>query len=67
MNVQGVCQVNAIDDEYTIRRLRSPGGKPFLRLTFEDGVVLDITTNLAEMIGGIGAGLRQREEDKRAN
>jgi hypothetical protein len=43
-------------------------GKPFLRLTFPDGVVINITTNIAEMIGGAGAGARLRYEDQqRAN
>lgn len=40
-------------------------GKPYLRLEFPDGVVVQITTNLAEMIGGAGAGARQRFEDQK--
>lgn len=36
-------------------------GKPYLKMTFSDGVVVNITTNLAEMIGGVGGGVRQRD------
>jgi hypothetical protein len=66
MTVHGVCDVEIIDDP-RITEIVSPHGKPFLRLRFNNNVVLDITTNLAEMIGGAGAGLRLREEDKREN
>lgn len=66
-NVQGVCDVLVIDDPALIKAQQSPSGKPFLRLTFDYGFVVDISTNLAEMIGGVGAGVRKREEDKRGS
>lgn len=41
-------------------------GKPYLEVTFGD-VVVCMTTNLAEMLGGAGSGTRKRFEDlKRA-
>jgi hypothetical protein len=45
-------------------------GKPYLQLTFQRGdgqldLVVSITTNLAEMIGSAGAGVRERWEDRR--
>lgn len=48
----------------------SPLGKSYLRATFptETGdVTVCISTNLAEMIGGAGAGLRKRREDLEAS
>jgi hypothetical protein len=46
-----------------LERRRSPSGSPFLRVTFDNGTVLDMTTNLAEMLGEAGARTRQRYED----
>lgn len=63
MSVEGHINVSVVDDPDEIRRCNSPKGKPFLRLTFADGTVKDITTNLAEMLGGAGAGTRKRYED----
>lgn len=60
MTVQGIARIEVIDDPGEIAVSGSPDGKPFLRVGFADGVTVDITTNLAEMIGGCGAGLRQR-------
>lgn len=57
------CQIDVVDDEVKIREANSPLGKSFLQLTFPSGEVLCITTNLAEMIGGAGKGLRLRRED----
>lgn len=34
--------------------------EPFLRITFPGLPPVDITTNIAEMIGGAGAGCRKR-------
>jgi hypothetical protein len=62
MTVHGQVQVNTVDDPAEAVLAGSPLGKPFLRLEFPDGVVVNITTNLAEMIGGCGSGLRQRHE-----
>ena len=60
MAVQGYAQVNVIEDAGEVAENDSPAGKPFLRLKFSDGTAVDITTNLAEMIGGVGAGVRTR-------
>jgi hypothetical protein len=60
MVVQGHAQINIVDDPTEIREHGSPKNKPFLRVRFDDGTVVNITTNLAEMIGGCGAGVRQR-------
>lgn len=62
MKIHTSAQIDLIDDEVEIRKVGSPLGKPFLRMTFGDQTV-DITTNLAEMIGGAGSGLRKRHED----
>jgi len=40
------------------------GEKPFLRVKLEpDGPTIDISTNLAEMIGGVGRGARLNYEE----
>lgn len=62
-HVQAVCDVLVIENPEELAL--SPAGKPFLRLSFPNGIKVDITTNLAEMIGGCGAGLRLRLEDQR--
>lgn len=38
-------------------------GKPYLRLTFPDGVVIAVTAHLAEMVGGAGRGATARWQD----
>lgn len=38
--------------------------EPYLRITLEDGREVEMSTNLAEMIGGAAAGLRQRTEER---
>jgi len=38
------------------------GNKPYLEIDF-NGVTVNISTNLAEMIGGLGKGARLRHED----
>lgn len=63
----GAARVVCIDDPKEIANHGSPHGKSFLRVTFEDPVTgarvtVNLSTNLAEMIGGAGAGLRQRRE-----
>jgi hypothetical protein len=67
--VNGLAEVAMIESPEGIAKAESPLGKPFLRVKFENGLVVDMTTNLAEMLGGLGAGLRKRHEDKtgRAN
>ena len=59
--VNGYAKLNLIDDPKECER--SPKRKPFIRAEFEDGTVVEMTTNIAEMIGGAGAGLRKRWED----
>jgi hypothetical protein len=61
--VIGNCVIKPIYDDVEITRAESPLGKPFLRLEFPGGVSIPISTNLAEMIGGVGAGVRKRWED----
>jgi hypothetical protein len=65
MTVQGIADVEIVSDPAEIANAKSPKGKPFLRIKFEGGVSVDITTNLAEMIGGAGAGTRLRYEGER--
>lgn len=58
--VHGIADVEIIDNPAEIAALGSPAGKPFLRVTFPGLPPINITTNLAEMLGGAGAGCRQR-------
>jgi hypothetical protein len=60
MTVQGTVKVEVVDDPAEIAVGHSPLGKPFIRLTAPDGTTIDLTLNLAEMIGGIGRGANQR-------
>ena len=64
MAVQSFVDMKVIDDPNEVMENNSPLGKPFLRLTFPNGTTVDISTNIAEMIGGAGAGLRKRWEDQ---
>jgi hypothetical protein len=66
MTVHGHAVVMLIDDPSEIAKADSPKGKPYLHLVFDDGTTIAISTNLAEMIGGAGAGLRKRWEDRSA-
>lgn len=54
MKIHGVVQLEVTTDTAT--------GKPALILTFPDGMKQGITTNIAEMIGGAGKGLREKHE-----
>ena len=54
--IHGNCDLKVMKNDPRI-------GKPYLRLEFPDGMTIDITTNLAEMIGGCGKGARERYED----
>lgn len=56
--VNGVVTAHVIDSGPELDG--SPMRKPFLRLKFEDGRTVDLTTNVAEMIGGLGKGTRER-------
>jgi hypothetical protein len=62
--VEGIASLFVIDDPDEIAASDSPGGKPFLRVEFNNGVKVSLSTNLAEMIGGAGAGVRKRYEDR---
>jgi hypothetical protein len=55
--VNGVADVNVITPKTPSE---SPGGKAFLRVKFEDGSTVDMTLNLAQMIGGAAKGTAQR-------
>lgn len=61
-NVNIIVTIRAITDRDEIRRCGSPMDKPFLRIEAGDGTVLDITTNVAEMIGAAGLGTREAFE-----
>ncbi len=63
IQVQGMCQVDVVDDPLDIQMYNADVGKPFLRCTFPNGQVVLMSFNIAEMIGGVGAGARQRFED----
>lgn len=56
----GMADVKIVDDRKEIEAVGSLAGKPFLRVTFEDGQVVNMSFTLAEMIGGVGAGANQR-------
>ena len=58
--VNGIASVHVIEDKAEIERCQSPKDKPFIRVTFEDKTVVDLTLTLAEMIGAVGAGTNQR-------
>ena len=62
MSVLGFVTVEIIEDPDEIARAASPLGKPFMRLTLQDGQTLDVTLNLMEMLGGAAAGTRERWE-----
>jgi hypothetical protein len=64
MALWGAAGVDVIDDPAEIAAQQSPQGKPFLRITLGEET-FDITTNLAEMIGGVAAGVRKRWEERR--
>lgn len=55
VNVHGVASVRIVD---------GADGKPYIEIEIED-ITINITTNLAEMIGGLGKGARLRYEDLR--
>jgi len=57
--IHGVCQMDLTESD--------PGtGKPYLRLEFPDGVVVCLTLNIGEMIGGAAKGAQRRWEDLQA-
>jgi hypothetical protein len=58
--VNGMADVRVIDDTKSIQAAESPAGKAFLRIKFEDGKQVDMTLNLAQMIGGAARGASQR-------
>lgn len=64
MAVQGMCDLSVVTDLAEIKKQNSALDKPFLRLAFPNGITIDISTNLAEMIGGIGKGARERHSSK---
>lgn len=62
--VHGHCNVKVSD--IAIDAVDESTGKPYLILEFPAGTTVAITTNLAELIGGVGAGTRQRWEERNA-
>jgi hypothetical protein len=66
MIIYGHVQLDLIGPGYTSDPGDPASGKPYLRLTFghgQDAQQVQITTNIAEMIGGAGIGARKRWED----
>lgn len=63
--VHGHCNVRISD--IAIDAVDENTGKPYIILEFPGGETVAITTNLAEMIGGVGAGTRERWEAKDAS
>ena len=53
-----------VDEVYIAATIKIIDGenKPYLEIDF-NGVTINISTNLAEMIGGVGKGARLRHED----
>jgi len=56
----GMANIEIIDDAKEIQRVGSLANKPFLRVRFESGEIIDMSMTLAEMIGGVGSGANQR-------
>lgn len=59
--VQGIAEVTVVGAPADLAAAGEV--KPFLRVRFENGVIVEMSTNLAEMIGGAAAGVRKRQED----
>jgi len=53
VKIHGVASIKIVD---------GTDGKPYLEIEVED-ITINITTNLAEMIGSLGKGARLRHED----
>ncbi len=66
--VHGMLEMIVVDDREEIAKAEfygkgQPPTKPYLRLVLPGGQSIAITTNIAEMIGGAGKGLRERWEE----
>jgi hypothetical protein len=60
MKLHTELQLLIIDDQNEIRRVKSSGEKPFLRLIDRYGQITDITLNIGEAIGAVARGAKQR-------
>jgi hypothetical protein len=61
MTVNTMLDIKIIEDPAEIAAGGSPLGKAFMRITSEDGkTTMDITLNLAGMMGGIAEGTAKR-------
>lgn len=60
MAVNGIANLQIIEDPDMIRDAKSPKGKAFIRVEFEDGQKVAMTLTLAEMIGGAAQGVQRR-------
>ena len=63
----GIADVAILGPGYTPDPGDPETGKPYLRVTFRDGqttVVVEMTTNLGELLGELGEGARLRWEDQ---
>lgn len=54
--INGMIDFRLIDDPAEIKKVGSPLGKAFARLTFEDGSVQDCTLTVLEMVGAAAQG-----------
>jgi hypothetical protein len=65
MGVQGSVKLDLIGPGYTTDPGDPVTGKPYLRISThtEPPVVLEVTLNIGEMIGGAATGARKRLED----
>jgi hypothetical protein len=63
MTVYGSVNLDIIGPGFTDDPGDPATGKPFIRLTFPDDTVVEITAHLAEMIGGAGRGATGRYND----
>lgn len=54
--------IEVVSDKAEIAKSNSPLAKPYLVIRFPDGSKQALTTNVAEMIGGAGKGVRERRE-----
>lgn len=63
IKVNSTVDLRLVKEPDEIANSDSPKGKPFIVITFPDGTKQAITTNIAEMIGGAGAGMRKAREE----
>lgn len=63
--IYGTVEVDVLGPGFTADAGEPVTGKPYLRLTFEDGLIVHLTAHLADMVGGAGRGALSRYEELR--